>query len=78
MNAYQAYMAEQIAEEIKSIEDPYILSVYLRAILNQRCRIGGAKEGTCRGCLFSSYSCREIYQISERELQAFNDEEATK
>lgn len=75
MNAYQAYMAQQIAEEIKSIEDPYILSVYLEAILYQRCRIGGAKEGTCKGCMYYGSYCRELNQINEHELRIFSDEE---
>ena len=47
MTAYMTYMTEQIAEEIKAIEDPYLLNIYMRAIQYQRCRIGGAKEGTC-------------------------------
>ena len=75
MNAYTSYMAQQIAEEIKSIEDPYILSIYLRAILYQRCRIGGAKEGTCKGCMYRGHYCRELYRINNDELQIFNDEE---
>ncbi len=75
MNVYQAYMAGQIAEAIKSIEDPYLLSVCLRAISAQRCRIGGAKEGTCKGCIFSSHNCREIYNITSYELDIFDDEE---
>lgn len=75
MNAYTAYMAEQIIEEIKPIEDPLILSIYLKAILAQRCRIGGAKEGTCKGCIFENRACREMYEINAHELRIFNNEE---
>lgn len=75
MNAYQVYMAEQIAQEIKAIEDPFILSVYLKAILYQRCKIGGAIEGTCKGCLFQGHYCRELYQINKHEIEIFSDEE---
>lgn len=71
MNIYTAYMAEQIAEEIKSIEDPLILSIYLNAILHQRCRIGGAQEGTCKGCIYQGNYCRELYNINKHELQVF-------
>jgi hypothetical protein len=69
MNVYQAFMVGHIAETIKSIEDPFLLTVCLKAILAQRCRIGGAKEGTCKGCQFQSYYCREMYNISEDELK---------
>ena len=75
MTAYQAYMAEQIALEIKSIEDPFLLAVYTRAILYQRCRIGGAKEGTCNDCVYRSYVCRQIYEENEHELKAFEEKE---
>lgn len=75
MNAYIAYMAEQIAQEIKSVEDPLILSIYLKAILAQRCRIGGAKEGTCKECLFQSHYCRELYDINADELRGFSYQE---
>ena len=74
MNAYNAYMTELIAEEIKSVEDPYLLSVYMRAIQYQRCRIGGAKEGTCKNCVFRSEHCRELNNIVNFELEAFKDE----
>lgn len=75
MNAYQAYMAEQIAQEIKAIEDPYVLAVYLKAILYQRCRIGGAKEGTCIGCRYRSYVCRQLYEENNYELKCLEDKE---
>lgn len=78
MNAYIAYMAKYIAEEIKSIEDPCLLSIYLKAILYQRCRIGGAKEGTCKGCIFQNYNCRQLYEINNQELKSFDDEEEIK
>ena len=73
MNAYTAYMAEQIAQEIKSIEDPLILSIYLRAILFQRCRIGGAKEGTCKGCIYQCHNCRQLKEVNDYELKIFDD-----
>lgn len=75
MNAYTEYMARQIAEEIKSIEDPIILAIYMRAIQFQRCRIGGAKEGTCKECMFECYTCRQITEIVNRELEIFSDDE---
>lgn len=75
MDAYIAYMAEQIAQEIKSVEDPLILSIYLKAILAQRCGIGGAKEGSCKGCIFESHYCREMYEANVRELRRFDDRE---
>lgn len=75
MDTHTVYMAEYIADEIKHIEDPLILSIYLKAISAQRCRIGGAKEGTCKGCIYQSHDCREIYRISNDELQMFDDKE---
>ena len=78
MTIYQAYMAEQIAQEIKEIEDPYILSVYLKAIFFQRCKICGAKDGTCNGGIYTSYYCRQLNEMSERELKMFDDEEESK
>lgn len=74
MTAYTAYIAEQIAEEIKAIEDPYILSIYMRAIQYQRCRIGGAKEGTCKGCIYRSEMCRELNSVIYFELEAFKED----
>ena len=73
MTAYTAYLAEQIAEEIKAIEDPYVLSIYMRAIQYQRCRIGGATEGTCKGCIYRSEMCRELNSIIDFELEAFKE-----
>lgn len=78
MNAYTAYMAEHIAQEIKNIEDPLILSIYLRAIIAQRCKIGGAKEGTCKDCIFQGHYCRELYEINTHELKIFGNEEELK
>ena len=75
MTVYQVYMAEQIAQEIKSVEDPLTLCIYLKAIIAARCKIGGAKEGTCKGCLFQGHYCRELYKINEHELKMFDDEE---
>ncbi len=78
MNAYTAHMVMHIAEEIKSIEDPCILNIYLTAILYQRCRIGGAKEGTCKNCLYQNYHCRQLLEISRVETQMLDEEEETK
>lgn len=76
MDAYTAYMAEQIAQEISSVDDPLILSIYLRAIIAQRCKIGGAKEGTCKECIFQSHYCRELYEISTYEVKVFENKDA--
>ena len=67
MNAYKALMAKQIAEEISIIQDPEILSIYLRAIQFQRCKIGGAKPNTCKGCMYHSYYCRQLNEMYELE-----------
>lgn len=75
MTVYQAYMAAQIAEEIKSVEDPFILCIYLKAIIAGRCRIGGAKEGTCKGCMFQGHYCRELNNICDDELRRFDYDE---
>lgn len=75
MTTYQAYMAKQIAEEIKAIKDPVILGLYLHAIVAQRCAIGGAQEGICKGCLYPGNECRELYRISKQELIAFSEAE---
>ena len=77
MNAYHLFMAEQIADEIKCIEDPLILSIYLKAIIAARCKIGGAKEGTCKGCMFQSHYCKELNQINKHEIEIFSDKEET-
>lgn len=71
MTAYYEFMAQQIAEEIKSIEDPAILTIYLHAILAQRCNIGGSEPGTCKDCKFSSYYCRQIHEIATIEEKCF-------
>ena len=75
MKAYHIFMAEQIAQEIAAINDPLILSIYLKAILAQRCKIGGAIEGTCKECLFQGHYCRELYQINKHEIEIFSEEE---
>lgn len=74
MEAYHMFMAEQIAEEIAAINDPLILSIYLKAILNQRCKIGGAQRGTCKGCRFQGHYCRELYNINVDEIKRFGGE----
>ena len=76
MTPFQAYMAQQIAEEIKQIDDPAILTIYQYAIIAQRCNIGGAKPGTCKECKFSSYYCRQLYEIAKDEERRYlNSEE---
>lgn len=69
MNTYYSYMAEQIANEIKNVDDPLILNLYLRVIL-QRCRIGGAPNNTCKGCLYGNVAdnCRTLYRIGKDEV----------
>lgn len=71
MTAYYEFMAQQIAEEIKGIEDPAILTIYLHAILAQRCNIGCAKTDSCKDCLFSSYYCRQLHEIATIEEKCF-------
>ena len=75
MTAYHIFMAEQIAQEISTINDPLILSIYLKAILYQRCKIGGAIKGTCKECLFQGHYCRELYNINKDEIEIFSGEE---
>lgn len=71
MTAYYEFIAQQVAEEIKGIEDPAILTIYLHAILAQRCNIGCAKADSCKYCLFSSYYCRQIHEIATIEEKCF-------
>ena len=71
MNVCESYILEHATQHIKSLEDPMSLTVCLKAIIAQRCKIGGAKEGTCKGCQFQSHYCREMYNISEDELTIF-------
>lgn len=73
MNTYKALMTKQIAEEISIIQDPEILSIYLRAIQFQRCKIGGAKPNTCKECMYQSYYCRKLNEMYELESKMFND-----
>ena len=77
MHVYYELMAKQIAEEIKEIDDPAILTIYLHAILAQRCKIGGAKPGTCKECKFNSYYCRQLHEIATVEEKVFVDPEET-
>lgn len=72
---YHLFMAAQIADEIKHVDDPLILGIYLKAIIAARCKIGGAKEGTCKGCMYQSNYCRELNQICDHELQIFDNRE---
>ena len=71
MNVCESYILEHAVEHIKLLEEPMSLTACLMAIIAQRCKIGGAKEGTCKGCKFQSHYCREIYNISEDELKRF-------
>jgi hypothetical protein len=71
MTAYYEFIAQQVAEEIKGIEDPAILTIYLHAILAQRCNISCAKTDSCKDCLFSSYYCRQIHEIATIEEKCF-------
>ena len=74
-NAYYEYMAEYIASEISCVDDPTILSLYLTAIVAQRCKVGAAQDGTCKGCLYGciGHHCRELYNISKEELSLFSE-----
>ena len=78
MTNYHLFMAGQIADEIKHVNDPLILCIYLKAIIAARCKIGGAKEGTCKGCMFQGNYCRELNNICNDELRRFDYEEETK
>ena len=71
MDAYYEFIAKQVAEERKDIEDPAILTIYLHAILAQRCNIGGAKPNSCIDCKFNSYHCRQIHEIANVEEKIF-------
>jgi hypothetical protein len=75
MNAYQVFMAKAIADELKAVEEPFILCIYLKEIIAARCKIGGAKEGTCKGCIYQGNYCRELNQICNHELRIFKDKE---
>ena len=75
MTSYYEFIAKQVAEEIKGIEDPAILTIYLHAILAQRCNIGGSKADTCKDCMFSSYYCRQIHEIATIEEKCFLNED---
>ena len=75
MDAYLAFMAGQIADEIKAIEDPRLLYIYLKAIQHQRCKICGSKEGTCKNGIYQFNQCRELNQLVEIEKWMFEEEE---
>jgi heterodisulfide reductase subunit C len=75
MDAYLTFMTEQIAQEIKAIEDPRILHIYLRAIQYQRCRLCGAKEGTCKNGIYQSYHCRQLNEMVESEKWILEEDE---
>jgi hypothetical protein len=75
MDVYLNFMAEQIADEIKAIEDPRILYIYLKAIQYQRCRLCGAKEGTCKNGIYQFNQCRELNQLVEVEKWLLEEDE---
>ena len=75
MDAYLTFMAEQIAQEIKAIEDPRILHIYLNAIQYQRCRLCGSKESTCKNGIYQFSQCRELNQLVEVEKWMLEEEE---
>lgn len=52
MNTYYSYMAEQIADEIKNIDDPLILNLYLKG-----CLYGNVAD-----------NCRTLYRIGKDEV----------
>lgn len=74
MNAYIEYMVRQIAEEIKSIEDPVILAIYLKAILFQRCKIGAANEEEERLFIQNEVDMKKYLEVLE-ELKKKVEEE---
>ncbi len=67
MENYLAFMAGHIADEIKAIEDPRVLHIYLKAIQYQRCKLCGSKKGTCKKGIYQFTQCRELNQIVESE-----------
>ena len=75
MDAYLTFMTKQIAEEIKAIEDPRILHIYLRALQYQRCRLCGSKEGTCKNGIYQSYNCRQLNEMVESEKWILEEDE---
>lgn len=70
-NVYYEYIAEYIANEINCVDDPLVLSLYMAAIVAQRCKIGATQDGTCKGCLYGpiGHHCRELYNINKEELK---------
>lgn len=74
LNPYLEFMAIQIAQEIGAIQDPRILALYMKAISAARCKIGGAPNGTCKGCLYQNYNCRQLTEIFETERGIFDEE----
>ena len=73
LDSYLEFMAIQIAQEIGAIQDPRILAIYLKAISAARCKIGGAPKGTCKGCLYQNYNCRQLTEILETESRIFEE-----
>lgn len=74
-NSYYEYMAKYIADEISCVKDPLALSLYIMAIMAQRCKIGATQDGTCKGCLYGciGHHCRELYNISKEEYKIFSE-----
>jgi hypothetical protein len=64
-------MAINIAQELSAIEDPKILAIYLKALCAARCKIGGAKEGTCKECFYRFYNCKQLNDVCNQELKIF-------
>jgi hypothetical protein len=75
MDAYLTFMTEQIAQEIKAIEDPRILYIYLKAIQYQRCRLCGSKEGTCKNGIYQFSQCRGLNELVEVEKWMLEEED---
>lgn len=78
MTAYQEMMVRNIAIEISQIEDPFLLTVYLKAICAQRCKICGSKKGTCKDGIFNGWLCRDLYKIASEEEEYYCSEEEDK
>lgn len=78
MTAYQKMMAHNIALEISQIEDPFLLTIYLKAICAQRCKICGSEKGTCKGGIFNEWLCRNLYKIANEEEEYYCSEEGNK
>lgn len=68
------YKVKMIAEYVSSINDTDTLDVLLKCISVQMCKIGRAREGTCRDCHYRSLMCREIYDFLERVKESEEDQ----